>query len=81
MGSVTHLQRDQQIGRRMGWDEFYCLGCSEDWLDDEYFGPNHEPVTAEEAHNCEVILVCDSCECDLLPVVYTIQGVTDASDS
>lgn len=75
MGSVTQLTRDQQIGRKIGWgmEEVYCMGCSEDWLDDEYFGPAHEPLTAQEAHDCEVILVCDSCGNDILPVVYRFE--------
>lgn len=72
MGEVTHLRADQEIGKRIWWDEFYCPSCAAQYADDEYFSQAAEPLTALEAHNDGVILVCDDCECDLLPIVYTI---------
>lgn len=72
MGEVTHLRADQEIGKRIWWDEFYHLDCCRDWMDDEYFSQANEPLTAQEAHDCEVILVCDACGGDMLPIVYTI---------
>lgn len=72
MGEVTHLRANQEIGKRIWWDEFYHLECCRDWFDDEYFSQAAEPLTAQEAHDCEVILVCDACEGDILPIVYRL---------
>jgi hypothetical protein len=73
MSEVTHLRADQEIGKRIWWDEFYHLDCCRDWFEhDEYFSQAAEPLTAQEAADCEVILVCDACGGDMLPIVYTI---------
>ena len=70
---VTTLKRDQEIGKRIWWDEFYCPTCAAQYADDEYFSQAAEPLTAQEADDCEVILVCDDCENDLLPIVYRLE--------